>query len=100
MALRPSRIWELDDLPVLHVQDSVGLGGKLVVVSDDDEGRAAGFIQFSHQSKQGVAGMGVEVAGRFVSQHEIGLLKQRTCDGDPLLLTSGQLAGLMVQTGS
>ena len=34
-----------DDLAIFHANDAVGLGGQLVVVSDDDEGRAAGFIQ-------------------------------------------------------
>ena len=41
------------------------------------------------------AGAGVEVAGRLVGQQQLRLADQRPGDGDPLLLTAGELRGLV-----
>ena len=57
---------------------------------DDDEGSAAGPIEFSKEREERVAGMGVEVAGRLVRKDEIRLLEERARDGDPLLFAAGK----------
>ena len=66
-----------DDLSVLHVNNAVGLGRELVVMRDDHEGRAARLAQRAHQSKQPIPAVGIEVAGRFISQDNIWLLHER-----------------------
>ena len=38
----------LDDLTILHVNDAIGLGGKLFVMGHDDEGGPARLIEVSH----------------------------------------------------
>ena len=39
----------------------------------------------------------VEIAGRFVGQHQFGLVDQGAGDGDALLLAAGKLAGMMAE---
>ena len=77
-----------DDLSVLHVNNAVGLGRELVVMRDDHEGRAARLAQRAHQSKQPIPAVGIEVAGRFISQDNIWLLHERASHGDSLLFSS------------
>jgi hypothetical protein len=79
----------LDDLTVLHVYDSICLGGELVVVSDDHKGDAANFVQITHEIEQGFSCVGIQVTGRFIGKHKVWSLKKRACDGDALLLSTG-----------
>ena len=39
----------------------------------------------------------VEIAGRLIRQHQFGLIGQGPCDGDALLLSAGELPGIMRQ---
>jgi len=77
-----------DDLSVLHVDNAIGLGRELVVMRDDHERRTARLAQRAHQSKQPVSAVGVQVAGRFISQDNIRLLHECAGHGDSLLLSS------------
>lgn len=77
-----------DDLSVLHLDDAIGLGRELVVMRDDHEGRAPRLAQRAHQSKQPISAVGIEVAGRLISQHDIRLLHERASHGDSLLFSS------------
>jgi hypothetical protein len=86
----------LYDLTILHMHDPVGLGRQFVVVGDDHEGRPAGFIQFTHHGKERLACMGIQISGRFISQHEIRLLREGSCDCYALLFTAGQFTRLVM----
>ena len=77
-----------DDLSVLHVDNAIGLGRELVIMRDNHEGRAARFAQRAHQSEQSVPTVGIEVACRLISQHDIRLLHERASHGDSLLFPS------------
>ena len=78
----------LDDLAILHMQDPISLSRELVIMGDNDEGSAPSFIELTHEREEGVSGMGVQIAGRLIGQHEVGLLKQGSGHGDPLLFPS------------
>src|ERR1035441_7436832 len=43
------------------------------------------------------AGAGVQIAGRFVREHQFRVVDQGAGDGDALLLAAGQLAGMVAQ---
>ena len=77
-----------DDLAILHVNDTVGLGGELVVMRDDHERRSPCLVQGAHQPEQPFPAVCVEVPGRFISQDQVRILHQRACHGDPLLFAS------------
>ena len=78
-----------DDHTVLHGHDSIGVGRQFVIVSHDDEGCPTRAVQLTEERKQGIAGMGIEVACRLIGQDEIRLLHQGARDGDPLLFATG-----------
>src|SRR5215469_16723548 len=81
-----------DDAAVEQVNASAGTCGELPVVGDVDDGLAA-LSQASEQVKDGVSGVGVEVAGGLVGDEHGGVIGQGAGDGDPLLLPAGELAG-------
>lgn len=86
-----------DDLAILHVNDTVRLGGELVVMRDNDERRSACLVQAAHQPEQPVPALCVEVSGRFVGQDQVRILHQRACHGHPLLFTPRELPWLVVK---
>ena len=59
-------------------------------VGDHDDGRAF-LIQLAKHPHHFLAMRGVEVAGRFVGEDQLGLADQGAGDGDALLLTAGKL---------
>ena len=78
----------LHDLTVLHMDDPVGLGGQFVVMSDDDEGCAAGLVQFTHHGEERFARVRIQISRRLISQYEIWFLQKGTCDRYALLFTA------------
>ena len=93
--------WLVDvghDLPVGEHDGAVRVGGCDGIVGDHDDGLAE-FVHGAFEEAQYFrAGHGVEVAGRFVGEHELRLGDERACDGDALLLAAGQFVRTMVQT--
>mgnify|MGYP001593277421 CR=1 FL=1 len=79
-----------DDLAVFHADDAVGLGGEFFVVGDDDEGGAACAVHLSHEGKEGIAGVGVEVAGGLIGEDHIGTLNEGAGYRHALLFSAGE----------
>ncbi len=50
--------------------------------------------QRDHQLQHLFPGSLIQIAGRFIRQHQGRTVHQGACDGDPLLLTSGELVGI------
>ena len=44
-----------------------------------------------------IAGLGIELAGRFVGENQKRPFHQGASDGHPLLLTAGELVGVVLQ---
>ena len=65
---------------------------QFVVMGHRDQG-AAGMMQPFKQSHDFIAGIAVEVAGRFVRQNHARLHRHRTCNRDALTLAAGELVG-------
>ena len=80
-----------DDAAAVHEDDAVGyLAGEGHLVSDDDH-RHPIRGQLAHHREDLTDEFGVQSRGRLVEEHELGLHGQRSGDGDPLLLTAGQV---------
>ena len=64
----------------------------------DHDDRLSQFVDRPTQEAQDLrAGDGIQVAGRFVGEDELGACDQRAGDGDALLLAAGQLVRAVVQ---
>ena len=61
-----------------------------------DDHRHAALGEVLHHVEHLADHLGVEGAGRLVEEHDLGVHHQRAHDGDTLLLTAGELAGIGV----
>lgn len=68
-----------------------GVGHGWVVAGEEDEGAVVGLGL--EQGEYAGAVAWVEVGGDLVGEQDARLLRERSCDGDALLLASGQLVG-------
>ena len=81
---------------VAHLDPPRERGRDVAVVGDDHDRRALG-VQFMEQLHDGVAGAAVEVAGRFVGEHDRRVVDHRAGDGDTLTFTARELVGEVVE---
>ena len=80
------RGWALfDDPAMIHEDDAIrDLAGKLDLMGDDNHGMA--FLgELAHDLEHLADELGIEGGGRFVEQHELGLHRKHTGDGNALL---------------
>ena len=68
---------------------------QLAVVGRDEHGRSAG-VDLTEQVHDLEREIGIEVARRFVREHERRIVDQRTRDGDALLFAAGEIARIRV----
>ena len=83
--------------PAVHADNAVGHRGQGSVVGDDQCGnvrRAAGVLQ---QLKNLFAGAVIEGSCGLVAQEELGVFRERSGDGNALLLAAGKLGGEVVE---
>ncbi len=79
------------------MDDTLGVFGNLALVGDHQDGPAL-VVELLEQVHYLRAGVGVEVAGRLVSEHQRGLVYQCAGDGDPLALAARQLCRVVVES--
>ena len=65
-------------------------------MSDHDDRLAELAVEQAEQPQDLVGALAVEVAGRLVGDDQVGVGDDRPGDRDALLLTAGELAGVMV----
>ncbi len=83
--------------PVVHADYPLGVSGHLGVVGHHDDGDAVLGIELLEHLEHLFAGPRIQVAGGLVGKEHRRVVDQRSGDGDPLLLTAGELRGLVVQ---
>ncbi len=81
----------MDSFPFFMIAEALRSPRDHAVVRDQHEGQLVVPPQVLEQADDLVPGALVKVAGRLVGEQHLGLLDQRPGDGDPLLLTAGQL---------
>ena len=79
--------------PSRMVKRSIGVGGDVGFVGDDDDGDALLAIEPHQRFHDFVRGAGIEIAGRLVGEQQTGRVDQRPRDRHPLLLAARELAG-------
>ena len=67
------------------------------VVRDEHERGAQFFVQLHQHLDDAVAGVGVEIAGRFVGEQDLRLVRERACERDALLFAAGELGRIVVR---
>jgi hypothetical protein len=75
------------DAAGIEVDDSPRVGGDCCVVRDEHD-RLAGLVQPGEHAHHFPGRLGVEVAGRFVGEKQVGLVHECARDRDSLLLAS------------
>jgi len=55
-------------------------------------------VQARNQFKNHLAGTAIEIAGRLISQQQLGLRDEGPCQRQPLLLAAGKLSRTMMST--
>ena len=83
------------DDAIADVDDAMGELGDVRLMGDDDD-RVPVRVEFLKKGHDLVAGLGVEVAGRFVGEDDRGPVDEGAGDGDTLALPAGELVGLVV----
>ena len=83
-------IWPVSRNPAIdHFDDSIAAAGKPGVVGNDQERGTALLLNAAHQVEDRVGRLCIQIAGRFVSQHERRLHHQCPGNRHPLLLPAG-----------
>ena len=75
------------------MDEAGGGGGGVGVVGDHDDGFAEFLVEALEEGEDFLGGGGVEVAGGFVGEDEVGVGDDGAGDGDALFLAAGELAG-------
>lgn len=76
------------DAAVLHGDDAFAPAGEFRVMSDKNESCAGPPMQCEDEVDDLGAGLAVEIPGRFVSEQDFGLRRERSGEGDALLLAA------------
>src|SRR4051812_20196885 len=84
------------DASVAELDDARAVLGDVHFVRDEHDGDAALDIQFLEDVHDLDRRAGIEVARRFVGEQDRRLVDERARDGDALLLTAGELIGIVV----
>jgi hypothetical protein len=85
------------DASVDDVEDAVTGAGEIGVVGDDDEGFVVVVGEFEEERHDFRAVFGIEVAGGFVGEEDIGIVDKGAGDGGALLFAPGEFGGEMVK---
>ncbi|EIM76514.1 6-pyruvoyl-tetrahydropterin synthase [Nitratireductor aquibiodomus RA22] len=80
----------------IHEDDAVRhVAGEAHLMRHDRHGHAFAR-QFAHQIENAADHFGIERRGGFIEQHDLRMHRQRSCDGDALLLSAGKLARIVM----
>src|SRR5436190_1830052 len=82
-----------DPTPMM-MPKAVRVDRKLVRHHDDGNTLAVELLEYTHHFH---AGASIEIAGRLVRQQYRGIVDQCAGNGDPLLLTPGQLVRIVIR---
>ena len=85
----------VDDAAPLHLHDPVCLVHDPAVVGDDQARAPLLPCQLAQELNDGLARPLIQGGGRLIGQDQLGLVDERTSDGDPLPLPAGELLGLV-----
>src|SRR5436853_109206 len=86
------------DIAVAEDNRTTGVASYVLVVGDQNYRDTLLFVEIAEECYDFAAGATVEVAGRLVSHENRRLVDEGASDGHALLLTTRELAGMMIKT--
>ena len=87
----------LDDHATLETNNALGLLGDVEIVRHQHQGRPSFPMQSKEEINDHGTGLGIEIAGRFISEQNPGLAYEGAGQGDALLLTARKLHRIVLQ---
>jgi len=94
--MRLSGAFQLGDLAAAHGEAARTAASKFVIVGDKDQRRAVVAIEREEELFNALARLGVEVARGLIGKEDFGIVNKGACEGDALLLATGQLDWVMI----
>src|SRR5437764_5179293 len=85
-----------DDHATLETNNALSLLGNFEIVRHEHEGCTRFLMQSKEEIDDHGAGLGIQIAGGFISVQNPRLAHERASQGDALLLTSGKLHRIML----
>src|SRR5579859_420825 len=85
----------VDELPLVDLQHTSGVAGRLGIMGDHHDGLVVALIQDPQQIQNFLGGMTIQVTGRLVANQDGRVGDQGACNGHPLLLSARELAGFV-----
>ena len=82
---------------VIQMESAASDRSRIGIVRDHQERHAKFPIQPPEQSKNLLRGIGIEVAGGFVGDHDLRMGNDGSPDADALLLPARELSGIVVR---
>jgi len=89
-----------DELAFGHPEHPVRTYRKFIVMRHDHEGYTLLFVDPEEEVMDRLAGMHIEISGRFVGKHDIRFQHQRPGDGNALLFSARELSGPVMKPRS
>lgn len=83
-----------DDVAIFHADDAFCMTSDVGLVGDHDDGLAV-VVELLEEGEDFLAGGGVEVARGFIGEEDGGVCDECAGDSDALLLSAGELIGLV-----
>ena len=90
----------LHDFSVLQIENAVGLHGKRFIMRDENESLFLAAVGFLEQTDDFLAGLAVKITGRLVAEKNGRVTVESATDGNPLLLSAGELTRKVIPTVS
>ena len=85
------------DEAVAHVQDAMAVGGGFGIVRDHHDGLAEVFVKQAEKIENGLGAFGIEIAGGFIGEDDLGFADDGAREGDALLFAAGKFRRLVFQ---
>src|SRR5689334_1913899 len=100
ITLRIGAALSVEETPVFHVQDAIGVLIDAVVVRDDDDATSIGEELALHELDDLAPRIPVERRRRLVQDHEVRTAGERSGYGDALLFSTAQPARIELRASS
>ena len=87
-----------DDFSAAHLDDPVSLGRETGIVGHEHQRRACLAIETKEHFNNGLAGLGIEIPGRLIGEHDLRTMNEGAGKRDALLFPAGKLERIVIET--
>jgi hypothetical protein len=87
----------LNDHATPETNNPLGMLGKFAIVGHEDEGRTGFLMQSEEELNDHLAGLSIQIPGRFIGKQNPRLANEGAGQGDTLLLTPRKLHRIVLE---